>query len=625
MPPNQLEGQNHRQRQISQNDAELSDDGVAGSHLMLVGDQGQEQEIVGDESSDDADFADIPRGVLRILDKMNRSIIASQRKSDRQIEELKLSIQQMMNNPVGQPANTENRNSGFRHQDGINASQARTNPRMIRSDVPTRDQSNVRINDEPSCFDEELDGDISPEQFRLAVKTLKMPVLKSVDQYRTFKYEFDEYLSDTNYPLPYMRKIYLQAMGEGCKEAKAFHFEMKRVGRNYSYRKLVQEADKHFGLQQSKQNNLLRKLTTAYQLRNESLDEWYARIFSLEQDLLDRHNSSEATLIKQAAATQLVEGLIDEDLKERVLMHQLQNNDHNRRREIPNLKDLVTLIKDMQDISLNKKNAQPGNRSNPVAAEIGVNFARVQNQSSNDSNTIGEQYLHDLLSRDDILKSILDRIDAKIDERFNQFRNRSDNNYNKNNYNNKKYGYNNNKNPHQNPRPQGQGQRDGNWQQSNPMVPYPNNYQQYPMQYMQPNAAYPSAPGNAGAYHMHQGTPNYAPPAPQAPTDASNNYQSKPASQPSAKQPSSSSLGAQQQPTAPAAAPVNQSGSSDQGASQATPAHTPQPSTTPNLGYGYYAQPPMYAYPGYYPYHNGAYPPMYTQPQGRQGNGKWRT
>ena len=300
MPSNSLEGNDPRE--VSLEEAEMNDDGIQGSHLDLVGNP-------RDASPEDVDLANIPRDILILVGRLNNKIDTNQKNTDRKIDEINRGIQTLLNNPLGHSANTDGEKNASQLGNCGSIVEVRDQHRKNQTGARVRNQSRIRLHREPSCSDDESDGEISTEQYRMAMKTLKMPVLKSVDQYNTFKIEFDDYLQDTNYPIPYMRKIYMQAMSEGCQEAKAFYSEMKRIGNHYSYRKLVQEADNHFGHQLSRESDLLRKLTTAYQAQNESLDNWYARIFKLQQDLLDRHSLAEANTFKRAAATQLVEGL----------------------------------------------------------------------------------------------------------------------------------------------------------------------------------------------------------------------------------------------------------------------------------------------------------------------------
>ena len=630
IPSKSLEGNDPRDASLEQ--SEMNDDGILGSNLDLIGNP-------RDASPEDVDFSNIPRDVLILVGRLNNKIDTNQKNTDRKIDEINRGVKQLLNNPLGRSANRDGENNASQLSKSGTIVEVRDQHRKNQSGARVKNQSRIRLHREPSCSDDESDEEISTEQYRMAMKTLKMPVLKSVDQYNTFKIEFDDYLQDTNYPIPYMRKIYMQAMSEGCQEAKAFYSEMKRIGNHYSYRKLVQEADKHFGHQLSRESDLLRKLTTAYQAQNESLDNWYARIFKLQQDLLDRHSLAEANTFKRAAATQLVEGLYDEEMKEKIQTQQLFNHEQNRSKDIPNLKDLFTHIKRMHEISFGKTAGRQNSRLRQEATEIGVNFARVQNNSTN----VGRPRPQDSQSREDILHHILNTIDSRIDEKFNQFIPNVDSygNLTRNAYqnSNKRSGRNNfsNRHAYQN---QSQGQNDNNRQQY-PMPPYhnstqhhampsfQNNPRQYPSQFAPTNTVTPGPNAHAGAYTMHQGS---LPNAPQAQayyhdSNTNTNSLSTAAAQTAqtAQQSPQPRPGVQSEPTVSATPGTCQPSSGGQVPPYATPCPTPQPNMVPNYGYGPFNQPAL-LHPNYLYYQYAPYPPAYNHSeQRRQGNDRRRT
>ena len=157
-----------------------------------------------------------------------------------------------------------------------------------QSNMSRQNPQRIALRHDAVCTDDEISPDLTIDQYKMVIKHLKLPVLHSVENYKNFKAEFDRYLIDTNYPAPYMRMRYLQAMAEGCQEAQAFAKEMKRVGIDFSYRRLVQEADKYFGLHHKNTGVLMRRLSQAYQKADESLNDWYSRMFGILQDILDK-------------------------------------------------------------------------------------------------------------------------------------------------------------------------------------------------------------------------------------------------------------------------------------------------------------------------------------------------
>ena len=248
----------------------------------------------------------------------------------------------------------------------------------------------IALRHDAMCTDDEIAPDMTVDQYKMVIKHMKMPVLTSVDNYKNFKIEFDRYLIDTNYPAPYMRMRYLQAMAEGCQEAKSFEQEMKRVGAHYSYRKLVEEADKYFGQNHRNTGVLMRKLTHANQKADESLSDWYSRMFRILQDILDRLDPNEYKPFKLQAAAQLVEGLFDKQLAKDVTLYQVQRSDIEGTGAMVELRDVYNLIIKTNEVN---NTLDKGTSRARQVQDIAANFARVRDaaQSSSSASTPAQQ------------------------------------------------------------------------------------------------------------------------------------------------------------------------------------------------------------------------------------------
>ena len=200
-----------------------------------------------------------------------------------------------------------------------------------------------------------------------------------------------------------MRMRYLQAMSDGCHEAKAFAQEMKRIGTNYSYRRLVQEADKYFGLQNINTGVLMRKLTQAQQKADESLNDWYSRIFKILQDILDHLSPLEHKPFKMQAVAQLVEGLYDRQLAKDVTLYQIRISDGEGHSTSDNLRDVYNIIVKTDEVNRMILNGADKNDRARQVNDIAVKFARVKD--ANKTSHSGDD-----TSTDELLKMILNQM-----------------------------------------------------------------------------------------------------------------------------------------------------------------------------------------------------------------------
>ena len=110
----------------------------------------------------------------------------------------------------------------------------------------------------------------------------KIPLWDKELTFNAFLDQFEDFINYMRIPEGFWRPLFLRALSKSHEEAREFYVEMCNLGlaTTLTYQQLKYEA-KMFFKQRIGEVDTLSKLIKAKQTEEESLDQWYSRIFKL--------------------------------------------------------------------------------------------------------------------------------------------------------------------------------------------------------------------------------------------------------------------------------------------------------------------------------------------------------
>ena len=203
----------------------------------------------------------------------------------------------------------------------------------------------------------------SQEQ-KFMMKKASLPLCDGTHSFKGYRTILERYFHDIDCSKNAQSSLFLTSLAKGNKKAKKFYSEIIENGKvDASYFELITKAESFFRNQTTVDEYLL-NLNNMKQFASESLDDWYTRLFTFQQEALNSSGIDSISIIKACVNKRFIFGIQDEQVSHDLRIHTLDKLNLSLR-ELLNLAEKIEKGQELEKIERRHKikRANDKNRS----------------------------------------------------------------------------------------------------------------------------------------------------------------------------------------------------------------------------------------------------------------------